>query len=56
MTTKEEFIKSELKLSVEELKHEYKEAPCVSIYQLLSILDKWEQISLRNFGVLPETK
>jgi len=54
MTTKDEFIKSELKLSVQELKDEYKEAPCVSIHQLLSILDKWEQVTLKNFGVLPE--
>jgi len=54
MTTKDEFIQAELKLSVDELKGEYKEAPCVSIYQLLSILDKWEQITLKNFGVIPE--
>lgn len=56
MTTKDEFIKSELKLSVQELKDEYKEAPCVSIHQLLSILDKWEQVTLKNFGVIEINK
>lgn len=54
MITKEEFIKQELKLSVEELKEEHKEHPCVSIYQLLTILDKWQVTTLHNFGVIPE--
>ena len=53
MITKEDFIKQELKLSVEEFKSEYKEATCISIYQLETLLDKWQVTTLHNFGVIP---